>query len=684
MTVCAAQFPNEGANVFFDDAQLVQRKKATLREPPPVPDTGWTPPREFPNLSAATSLSFDVETKETDFSNGPGWGRGKGHIVGVSLAAQARDGSRGKWYFPVRHEVEGHDNLDARGVFGFLRDTLHTPTPKAGANLLYDVGWLTTEGIYVQGPLHDIQFAEALIDEFAFVALDILGRKYLGQSKTTDALYEWLRQAYPETPKSETRGNIYRAPPRLVGHYAEDDADLPLSIIPHQYEEMLRQGLMTVYRLECDLIPLLIRMRLDGIAVDVPQAEKLYDDMQGDIRELYARIKAEYDYSISSTDSRQLGPLFARVGIDTPKTAAGNYSVEKEWLAGLEHPLGSIVRDIREREKLCGTFIQSYILDKNINGKVYPQFHPLKGDDNGAKVGRFASSDPNLQNIPSRTKLGKAVRKCFKPDDGHAYWCKLDYSQIHYRILAHFAVGPGSDALRAAYTNDKEMDYHQNVLENVALLMGWNTADKEHNAFVRRPIKNVNFGLLYGQSEKALGRKTAAYFGEGFTDAQTKGFFNAYFEGAPYVKPTMKAIGEEVQQFGYTTSVLGRRCRFNLWEPGIRGEWGDPLPYDEAIREYGPHIRRAFEYRGVNYKFQSSEPDIMKTGMLKCLRSGVFDYTGVPRLTVHDELDFSVREDTPQMREAFDFIQHTMEHAVTLRVPVFVDMETGPNWGQVD
>lgn len=670
--------------MFFDDADLVPRKRATLRALPPVPDTGWLPPREFPNLSAATAIALDVETKETDFKNGPGWGRHRGHIVGVSIAAQAADGSRGKWYFPVRHEVEPEHNLDPRAVFGWLKTVLETPVPKVGANLLYDVGWLTEENIFVQGPLHDVQFAEALIDEFAFVALDVLGHKYLGQRKTTDLMYDWLRAAYPETPKSEVRGDIYRCPPRLVGHYAEDDADLPLRIIPHQYEEMTRQGLLTVYRLECDIIPLLIRMRMEGVTVDIPEATRLYDQMQGEIAQLYGRIKSEYGYSISSTDSRQLGPLFERVGVPTPKTDAGNPSVQKEWLAGLEHPLGEIVRDIREREKLCGTFIQSYIIDKNVNGKIFPQFHPLKGDDNGAKVGRFASSDPNLQNIPSRTKLGKAVRRCFIPDNGHSHWCKLDYSQIHYRILAHFAVGPGADDLRASYINNKSMDYHQNVLENVAPLMGWDTSDAEHNAFVRRPIKNVNFGLLYGQSLKSLMYKTAAYFGDGFTEEQAKGFFEAYFEGAPYVKPTMKMIGEEVQQYGYTTSVLGRRCRFNLWEPGTRGEWGDPLPYDQAIREYGSFIRRAFEYRGVNYKFQSSEPDIMKTGMLHCLQSGVFDYTGVPRLTVHDELDFSVRDDTPQTREAFKFIQHTMEHAVKLRVPVFVDMETGPSWGKVD
>jgi DNA polymerase I-like protein with 3'-5' exonuclease and polymerase domains len=145
----------------------------------------------------------------------------------------------------------------------------------------------------------------------------------------------------------------------------------------------------------------------------------------------------------------------------------------------------------------------------------------------------------------------------------------------------------------------------------------------------------------------------------------------------------MKAIGAEVQQFGYVRTLLGRRIRFDLWEPeGFKRE--QPLPFEQAIRNYGSRIRRAYEYRGVNYKFQGSEPDIMKTGMRACLRSGVFDHTGVPRLTVHDELDFSVRDQSPQTIEAFAFIRHTMQTAVPLRIPVKVDVSTGPNWGMCE
>lgn len=669
--------------MFFDDEEIAPKKRVTLRMPPPIPHTGWTPP-EFPNLSAATVIALDTETKDIDLNEkGPGWARKRGHIVGVSLAAKDRQGNSGKWYFPVRHEIQAEMNMNPEAVFGFLKPVLENPnTPKIGANLLYDIGWLTEENIFVDGPLYDVQFAEALLCEDQ-VALDILARKYLGIGKTTNLLYNWLEEAYPDTAESKRRGDIFRAPPSLVGPYAEDDAALPIEIMERQLRELEAQELMEVFRLENDLIPLLVRMRMEGINVDVQLAEELHAELGRDIALLYQRINHEFG-PLEKSSSGHVGKLLDHLGVTYPRGALGKPSIEKEWLAGLEHPVSSLLLDLREHEKMRSTFVKSYFMDKNINGKIYPQFHPLKGETNGTMVGRFASSDPNFQNIPSRTELGKRVRKLCIPDEGHFGWQKNDYSQIHYRILAHFAVGPGADELRAAYCNDPDTDYHDMVYDNVCPLLGWDAKDKEQRKFRRRPVKNVNFGLLYGQSEKSLKYKTAMYFGEGFGDAEAKAFFDAYFGAAPYVKPTMQAIGREVQAFGYVRTLLGRRVRFDLWEPAEYGERGMPLPYRQALAEYGVNIRRAYEYRGVNYKFQGSEPDIMKSGMRDCLRSGVFDYTGVPRLTVHDELDFSVRDDTPQTREAFKFIQHTMQSAIKLRVPVKVDVSTGPNWGDAD
>jgi DNA polymerase-1 len=142
----------------------------------------------------------------------------------------------------------------------------------------------------------------------------------------------------------------------------------------------------------------------------------------------------------------------------------------------------------------------------------------------------------------------------------------------------------------------------------------------------------------------------------------------------------MEAIEKEVHAYGYVTTLLGRRIRFNLWEPM---DGGEPLPYEQAIRLYGSKIKRAFGYRGVNYKFQGSEPDIMKTALVKLYQSGVFAAVGYPLLTVHDELDFNKPDNSPATNEAFNFIRQTMENAVSLRVPLKVDMQVGCNWGQL-
>lgn len=685
---------------FWDDTELSSKRHARIRLPPPIPKVNWVKPDNPPNLDSACLIGFDTETKDPFLNDaGPGWARGFGHIVGVSLAAEDRAGNRGAWYFPLRHEINEEQNINPEAFFSWLRPIMATPhIPKIGANITYDIGWLAEENVEVLGELHDIQFAEALIDEEAFQALDILAHKYLGKRKVTDLLYEWQREAYPHTPESKRRGDIYRSPPQLVGEYAEADALLPLDIWRKQMSILHAEELDYVYRMECDLIPMMIAMRQAGVTVNTAYAEELLVELEAETRVLYAQVYRDYGRNIASTDSREIGPLLVEQGINVPLTDAGNPSVQKEWLAGLEHPLGKLLNDIREHEKICGTFIKSYILGKSVpivgsstHAKLFPQFHQLKNRDenneNGTGVGRFASSTPNLQNIPSRTKLGKKIREAFEPDPGHMFWRKHDYSQIHYRILAHFAVDDGDDSaeeLRNSYRNNPDMDYHDSVYYRVAPLLDWDITDEDAKDFRRRPIKNVNFGLLYGQSEKALKYKTASYFGEGFGDKEAAAFFEAYFEGAPYVKPTMKEIGKEVQAFGYVRTILGRRVRFNEWEPIVktRGQFYPPLPYEAALREYGPSIKRAYEYRGVNYKFQGSEPDIMKHGMRECWNSGVFKFTGVPRVTVHDELGFSQIDESREMLEAYEFIKRTMENTIQLRIPVKVDATLGANWGR--
>lgn len=683
--------------MFFDGVKLVTKKETLLKAPPPFIDTGWRPPQYFPNLDGASAIALDCECYDPGINQwGPGWSRGEGWIVGFSLAAIDARGNRGKWYFPLRHQLDGQYNLDPKQAFAWLREQMVKRVPKVGQNLIYDIGWLTTEKVNVVGPYYDTSFAEALIDEEAEVNLDALAHKYLGIGKTTDALYDWLALCYGGKPGQAQRANIYRCSPRLVGPYAEDDADQPLRILEKQWPIMAEEGTLSVFNMECASIPMLVRMRNDGMAIDLAMAEKLNTEFKGDIKELYTKLVHMTGRNIESvTAVAQIAPALEAAGIVIPKTPNGAPSVRKEWLKEQAHPLADLINSIRELEKFCGTFIEGYLLegakpDGPGRGRIHCQFHPLKGDSNGAKTGRFASSDPNLQNIPSRSKAGKRIRKAFIPDDGHLCIEGNDYSQIEYRMLAHFATSSSknyaqyksemeaADALRASYSNNPKMDYHDTVFAMIAPLMKWEYPDPDRERYDRRrkPTKNVNFGLLYGQSQHALAYKA------GMSKEQAKIFFEAYHKGAPYVKATMAAIAQEVQDYGFVTTILGRRCRFNLWEPA--NERGMPaLPRWAAIQEYGSNIKRAGDYRGTNYKLQGSGTgDIIKASMVRAYQEGLFDHIGYPKLQVHDELVFSVINDSAPMNEAYDYLHHVMQTTTPCRVPISIDSARGPNWGE--
>lgn len=664
--------------MFFDDIDLGPKKKrAILRTPPATPETGWRPPADFPNLAAATILGFDLERKENDFDHGPGWRRGKAHTVGFSLAARDRYGNRGRWYFPIRHEVEPQYNLEPSKCLAWLKDQLETNVPKVGANILYDVGSLTDDNIHVKGRLHDVQFAEAILDTDGLVNLDHLGDKYTGAGKETNKLYEWCALAYGGKATPIQRDNIWRASPRLVGPYGEQDADLPIDILDKQLPLLASQDLMIVYDMECALIPLLIRMRLQGVRVNLAKAKKLYRDLGPMIAVGYRELAAATGVRVDSVQSgAQVAKIFDKVGIVYPRTDDGNPSFRKDWLKNLDHPVAAKINEIREYEKIRSTFVKNYIIEGNTNGLLHCQFHPLRSDDGGAKTGRFSSSDPNLQNIPVRTELGKRIRDIFEPFEGHVAWEKNDYSQIEYRDLAHYAVdnGDGSaDRLRAAYNADPKTDYHKATQENVKKLTGF--------VIERRPIKNLNFGLVYGMSERKLIRQN------GFADNQGRAVFKAYHEGNPYVRPTMKAAADEMQIFGYITTVLGRRIRFNTWEP-IERDYDAPrpipLPYELALRRYGSRIKRAGEHKAINYRLQGSAAEQIKMGMVAADAAGIFDVTGVPLIQVHDELDFSVIDDSPRMIEAFTELRRILSGSIKLRVPVVVDFDRGKSWGTLE
>jgi DNA polymerase I-like protein with 3'-5' exonuclease and polymerase domains len=654
----------DSIGLFWQDMPATGKRGAAARPMPPIPNTGWKAPTEFPNLTAAKALAIDTETYDPELTtHGPGWGRNLGHVCGLSIAVE--DGS--SWYFPIRHTVEPEDNLDPDTVLRWFKAQVSDQRPKIGANLIYDVGWLRHEGIEVKGPLYDIQFAEALLDsEAPDVSLEALSEKYLGVGKETSLLYRWLADFYGGAANDRQRKNIYRSPPRLAGPYGEADAKLPMAIMTRQWSALGYRNALELFHLETGLIPLLLEMRWQGVPVDLDAAEQMHAGLSRDLKDIEVKLREAAGQGVNPYASREIATLFDRLGVQYPRSEKGNPSFTQTWLDDHDHPAAQLISEYRKKTKLRNVFLETYILKSNRNGRVYCQFHPLKGDENGARSGRFASSDPNLQNIPIRTEEGRRIRRVFTEKNGRR-WRKYDYSQIEYRLLAHHAVGPGSDLIRLRYNENPDTDYHEATGALIKDLTGI--------VLDRRPIKTINFGLIYGMSRGELIRRL------GLGPKQGAELYTSYHQAVPFAKATMDAAADEVHSKGFVETVLGRRSDFNLWGPSTYGGENIALPLDQALMHYGS-IKRAFTHKALNRKLQGGAADLMKKAMVTAYRAGIFDMTGYPLLTVHDELDFA--EPEQDCSEAWRELEHIMQNCLKLRVPVLVDMKSGPTWGDCE
>lgn len=667
----------DSAGIFWEDLPPVREKgsKSQRQRPmPAIPETRWVTPSEFPNLSAAKIIGFDTETKDPDLLEaGPGWARGSGHIIGASLAVE--DGT--SWYFPIRHETQPEHNLDPGNVLRYLDYTLHDNRPKVGANLIYDLGWCRQEGVRVGGRLYDIQFAEALLNsEAPDVSLEALAQTYLGAGKETSILYDWLARWKGGPADHRQRRHLYASPPCLAGPYAEADASLPLRILEKQWGLLHQRGLLFLFDVECRLIPLLVEMRFKGARVDLEAAQQYYDKLDKQVQQVEVELRELAGQPVNPDATESIRSAFNRIGLKLP-TKVNKKGVEKETtsadlLEKIEHPLPKKIIEHRRLTKVRDVFIKSYILEKHVNGRLHCSFHPLRNDETGARSGRFSSSGPNLQNIPVRTEIGREVRRCFVASKT-GLWRKFDYSQIEYRMLAHFAVGEGSEELIRTYNENPDVDYHELTGALVLRLTGIELP--------RRNIKNINFGLIYGMSEFKLGNDL------GLTRQQGKELFQNYHRAAPFARATMEQAANEVHRLGYVTTILGRQSQFPYWGPKRSDGERTAVPsYQEAASRWGSlNIERAFTHKALNRRLQGSAADVMKYAMVTAYEAGYFadDACGMPGLTVHDELDFEDEGD-PEAPVWADFKRHMETALPGLRVPIHMDMSVGKNWGDAD
>ena len=609
------------------------------------PQTEWIPPTDFPDLSKYDEIAIDLETKDPNLNKRMGSGSviGVGDVVGISLATH-------DWcaYYPIAHE--GGGNMDRKMVLNWSQDQMRSDSIKIFHNAMYDVCWLRKLGVQVQGQIVDTMIAASLVNENRYrYDLNGLSRDYIGKGKDENALYE-AAKSWGVDPKAE----MYKLPAMYVGAYAERDAQLTLELWQEMKKEILHQDIEDIFEMETALFPVLVDMRFLGVRVDKGRAAMEKERMVEEEKRLLGNVYAETKEDVQIWAARSIAKVFDKLGLPYERTIkTGAPSFTKNFLANHPNTIVQSIAKAREINKAHTTFIDT-ILKYSSNGRIHAEINQLRGDSGGTVTGRFSMNNPNLQQIPARNKdLGPRIRSLFIPEENCKWGC-FDYNQQEPRLVVHYAALQGFfsvDDVMEAYKNE-DADFHKIVADMANI--------------PRFQAKTINLGLFYGMGKNKLQAEL------GINKLQAEELFKQYHTKVPFVKQLMDAVMSRAQQRGKVRTLLGRLCRFHLWEPNQFGIH-KPLPHDEALSEHGPGIRRAYTYKALNRLIQGSAADMTKKAMIDLHREGI-----IPHLQVHDELDISV-QDSKQANK----IKEIMESTVTLEVPNKVDYEEGDNWGSI-
>jgi DNA polymerase I-like protein with 3'-5' exonuclease and polymerase domains len=652
------------------------------RRPPRLfglPPSDWRAPRlaDLPqDWNLHPRVSIDCETRDEKLRVlGPGVRRGA-YMVGYSFCPE---GGRG-WYVPLAHE--GGDNVeDPAQALQYLRDQAKNYRGEiVGARLDYDLDFMAEAGVVFHPDCRflDVQVAEPLIDELQFsYSLDNILERH-GLPKKDESLLRKAAKAYEVDPKV----GLWRLPARYVGPYAEGDAEKPLRLLRKQEVLLERDGLQRVWKQGQLILPILLKMRRRGVAVDFDQLDRVERFSLAEEAKAWGFVARETSISIAVGDGSKKDALlrvFQAIGVDVGKTATGQPSITKEWMEGLKHPVATAVRRARKMAHLRTTFVNQ-VREHAVNGRVHATFNQTRMEsadgagDVGVAFGRLSCSDPNLQNQPARDpELGPMWRKVYVPDEGKQ-WASLDFSQQEPGGMLHLAClsGPGTryfigdrahaSALQMAERKrrDPTVDYHTMFTSFVhgphVLLM-----DKKSKELkvIRDPCKNIFLGVCYGSG----GAKVCNTIGlptewkqkrDGkwieIAGAEGQAILDKVDANVPWLRATQQALSKAAKDRGWVKTPFGRRLHF---ERDRNGE------YD-------------FTYKAMNRAVQGMAAEQTFESMI------VLDAMGAPiQIQVHDELGLSV-EDRPEAER----YARAMEETYPLTVPNRVDVEIGPSWGE--
>lgn len=567
------------------------------------------------------TLCFDTETDGIDMM--------KSRLVGISLSTTPGVA----YYIPVNVEggIEESEALDIMQPL-FEKDSL-----KVAHNYKFDYIMLNRAGLAIEGKAFDTMIAGYLIDANQKLKMDHLAKKYLNYDPIS------IEKLIGSGRKQKTMDQI---PAEKITEYACEDADITLRL--HEVlknileEDELKE---IAEKLEFPLIEVLAKMEMNGILLDTEMLNEFSETLKNDILELEQSIyeKAGTEFNINSP--QQLGEvLFDKMGLPAgKKTKTGQYSTAESVLTKLanDYEMPDLILEYRALSKLKSTYVDA--LPKLINeetGRIHTDFN-----QSIAATGRLSSSNPNLQNIPIRTKRGREIRKAFIAEDGFQL-LSADYSQVELRVIASIAE---DENMMEAFRNDE--DIHSRTAKEV---FGLDSID-EVTPDQRRKAKEVNFGIPYGVSAYGLASRL------GISNEEGKEMIDQYFERFPGILEYINETKDFAKENGYVKTLMGRR----RYIPEINsGNW---------------NVRSFAERTAINMPIQGTAADIIKAAMIN-IQQYLEEEECRSRmlLQVHDELIFEIHEDEKDFLPSK--IQDMMESAFELEVPLKVDMGLADNW----
>lgn len=602
----------------------------------------------YPRLSEYNYIAIDTETYGLHW-----W---KDGIFGIAISTpDDKD-----YYWDIRENP---------GVIKWLADEIPRCKLVIAHNAKFDWHMCREAGIiFPENRTVCTMIQAALIDEHLMTYdLDALGKKYVGVGKDTD-IYQELAEIFGgKATKSVQVLNFPRAPSSLMGKYAKQDTRTAIKLYEWQVEEIKRQNLHSVVKLEMDLLPVIVDMERGGVSVDVDQAEEAVHVLNKKIDTEQYRLDNTAGFPVNPNPSNSIKELFKPKkegdnwvlidGTIAGTTEAGNVSIDADVLRSMKHPAAKMILDLRKMIKTRDTFLKGHILSHHHHGVIHANYNQTKSDnDLGTGTGRLSVNSPALQQIHKRDEsIASVVRALFLPDDGGIWVCN-DWAQMDFRVFAHYV---NDQQILEMYRANPDTDFHQLTADMTGLPRSPRFSG-DANA------KQINLGLIFGMGQGKLAWEMGLPYTmeKGFNDkewmkpgVEAMEVFEKYHTAIPGVQDLLKNASSVAKSRGYVMTIMGRHIRF----PG-----------------------KKFTHKAGGLIFQGSAADALKVKLievhnyLKSINCGARLL-----LNVHDEFDISVPIGMDHVKKEISKIVTDFSSGscpINFRVPIRTDQGEGDNW----